>query len=95
MLNQLMSAIVEYRLVIMVVTLLVLVLLAKKRIDGPKLFLVLAATLAVSIIYELVMDEPVSRIPARINQALNQPGPTKSTNPHYYTTPENRQLPGE
>ncbi len=94
MLNQLINLTAEYHLVIMVATMILLVLLTKKKNDSRKVFLILAVILALSIVYELVMDEPVSRFPARINQTMNQPGPTESTNPRYYTSPEKRQLPG-
>ena len=85
-----MNIISEYRLAIMIGILAVLILLPKKKSGGNKLLLILTVVLAVSIIYELVMDEPVSRIPIRINQALNRPGPTKTTNPHYHVSPEER-----
>lgn len=96
MLNQLMNSIAEYRLVIMVVMLLLLMLAALRMTRRNKLLLLLIATLTGSIIYELAMDEPASRLPARIDQFLNQPGPKESTNPHYYSSPEKRyKLPSE
>ncbi|NOQ45319.1 MAG: hypothetical protein GQ559_01370 [Desulfobulbaceae bacterium] len=88
--NQVMNMISEYRLAIMIGILAVLILLPKKKPGGNKLLLIMTIALAVSIIYELVMNEPVSRIPAHINQVLNKPGPTKTTNPHYHVSPEKR-----
>ncbi len=88
--NQLVSLIMEYRLVIMSGILLLIVLGLKKKANGNKFLFILAGALAVSIIYELVMDEPVSRLATRINRSLEQPGPTESTNPHYYESPEKR-----
>ena len=89
--NQLMTIATEYRLVIMIGILALLILVAKKK-SGSKLLRILTAVLAVSIIYEIIMDEPASRIPNRINRTLNQSGPTptKSSNPRYYVSPEER-----
>ena len=89
--NQVMSMIIEYRLAIMIGVLVLLILLLKKKSGKNKILLILTVTLALSIIYEVVMDEPASRIPDRISHALNQPSSTtKSSNPHYYVSPEER-----
>jgi len=90
MLNQLVNLMTEYRLVIMSAILLFIILGLKKKTNGNRLLFILAGALAASIIYELVMDEPVSRIPARINRILEKSGPSESTNPHYYVSPEKR-----
>ncbi len=89
--NQLMTIIAEYRLAIMIGILALLILVSRKK-SGNKLLLILTGALAFSIIYEIVMDEPASRIPNRINRTLNQSGPTptKSSNPRYYVDPEER-----
>ena len=50
----------------------------------------LIVLLGISIIYEVIMDEPVTQMPARINQTLNQSGSDKSENLHYHQTPETR-----
>jgi len=91
MMNQLMTLATEYRLAIMIGILVLLILVSRKK-SGNKLLLILTGVLAFSIIYEIVMDEPASRIPNRINRTLNQSGPTptKSSNPHYYVPPEER-----
>lgn len=90
MLNQLMDLLTKYRLLLMSGILVLLILRSKKRANGNRIVLILAGVLAGAIVYELVMDEPVTRLPARINQSLQQPGPTESTNPHYYVSPEKR-----
>ena len=92
MMNQLMTMIAEYRLAIMIGSLVLLILISIKRSGNNKLLLILTGVLAFSIIYEIVMDEPAARIPSRINRTLNQSGPTptKSSNPHYYVSPEER-----
>lgn len=88
--SELVYIITEYRLVIMIGALFLLVI-AQWKGKGNKFLLTLIVILALSIGYELVMNEPVSRLPARIDSSLNQPGPTKSSNPHYYIPPEERQ----
>ena len=90
--NQIMTMIVEYRLAIMIGVLVLLILLSKKKSGKNKILLILTVTLALSIIYEVVMDEPANRIPGRISRALNQPSSssTKSSNPHYHVPPEER-----
>ena len=98
MITQLMTMIAEYRLAIMIGILALLILVSRIKYRGNKFLLILTGALAFSIIYEFVMDEPASRIPNRINRTLNQSGPTptKSSNPHYYISPEERyNLPQE
>ena len=92
MMAQLITMIAEYRLAIMIGILALFILVSRKKFGGNKLLLILAGALAFSIIYEIVMDEPASRIPNRINRTLNQSGPTptKSSNPRYYVDPEKR-----
>ncbi len=85
--NQVMPLLSQYHLPIMVGAFILLLLLAKKR-RNKTLFTIALVALAGSIAYELIWNEPVSRIPAKINQALNQPQPTKSSNPNYYAIPE-------
>ncbi len=91
MMNQLMTLATEYRLAIMIGILVLLILVSRKK-SGNKLLLILTGVLAFSIIYEIIMDEPASRIPNRINRTLNPSGPTptKSSNPRYYVSPEER-----
>lgn len=96
--TQLMTMIGQYRLPIMAGILVLLILVSKKKYGGNRLLLILTSLLAFSIAYEIIMDEPASRIPGRINRALNQSGqtPAKSANPHYYVPPEERyNLPKE
>jgi len=89
--NQIMTMIVDYRLAIMIFVLVLLILLSSKKRRSKKVLLFLTVTLALAIIYEFVMDEPASRIPGHISRALNQSNSsTKSSNPHYYVSPEER-----
>jgi Mn2+/Fe2+ NRAMP family transporter len=88
MVEQLMNIISEYHLIIMIVMLLLLMLASLRKVRNNKLLLILIATLTGSIIYELVMDEPASNLPQRIDQFFNHPGPVENTNPHYYSSPE-------
>lgn len=85
--NQIMPLLTQYHLPIMVGAFVLLLLFARKRRNTP-LFTIALVALAASIFYEIIWNEPVSRIPVRINQALNQPPPTKSSNPNYYAIPE-------
>ena len=90
MMNQLMTMAAEYRLAIMIGILALLILVSRIKYRGNKFLLFLTGALAFSIIYEIVMDEPASRIPNRINRTLNQSGPTESSNLQYYVPPEER-----
>jgi uncharacterized membrane-anchored protein YitT (DUF2179 family) len=85
--NQIMPLLSQYHLPIMVGVFILLLLFSRKR-RNKTLFTIALIALAASILYEIIWNEPVSRIPVRINQALNQPPPTKSTNPNYYAIPE-------
>jgi hypothetical protein len=55
-----------------------------------KLFLITALLLAFSAGYELIMQEPVTRMPGRINRYLNNGGADHTENPHYYVDPTER-----
>lgn len=90
MTEQLMDLVADYHVIIMIVMLLLLMLAALRQTRRNRLLLLLIVTLTGSIIYELIMNESVIRVPMRIDNFLNQPGPTESTNPHYYTSPEER-----
>ena len=92
MTTQLMTMAAEYRLEIMIGILALLILISRIKYRSNKFLLFLTGALAFSIIYEIVLDEPASRIPSRINRTLNQSGstPTESSNPHYYVPPEER-----
>ncbi len=85
--NQIMPLLSQYHLPIMVGAFILLLLFAKKR-RNTTLFTIALVALAASIFYEIIWNEPVTRVPARINQALNQPQPSKSSNPNYYAIPE-------
>jgi hypothetical protein len=84
-----MEILIEYHLWIMAAALLGLVLLPKKQ-KKKKSVLTLIIVLAFSIGYELVMGEPVTEMPGRVNQYFNQSGPSKTENPRYHSTPEER-----
>ncbi len=86
-----MSILTEYHLIIMIAALALLLFLSRGKAGRNRLLIFITITLSLSILYELVTDEPASRIPGRINWALNQPGEAdKSSNPHYYISPEER-----
>ena len=85
--NQITPLLSEYHLHIMVAVFVLLLLSSRKKRNKTLFFIALIA-LAGSILYEVIWNEPVSRIPVRINQALNHPQPTKSSNLHYYDIPE-------
>jgi hypothetical protein len=70
------------------VGLFVLLFLISRKKRNKTLFFIALTALAGSILYEVIWKEPVSRIPVRINQALNHPQPTKSSNLNYYALPE-------
>ncbi len=88
--NIILPLITEYRLLIMTALMLFFILLTQKKKGSKKVLRALTVILAMSITYELVAHEPASRIPGRIHLALNQPGPTESSNTHYYIDPEKR-----
>ncbi len=84
-----MEILIEYHIWIMVAALLGLILLARKQ-KKKKSVLTLITVLAFSIGYELVMGEPVTEMPSRVNQYFNQAGASKTENPRYYSTPEEK-----
>jgi hypothetical protein len=90
MTDQIINMVVEYHLIIMIVMLLILMLAALRQKRSNKLLLILILTLTGSIIYEIMLDESVLKFPGRIDSYLNQPGPSESSNPHYYSSPEER-----
>jgi len=82
-----MSLLIEYRPYIMIAALVGMIFLPsewRKR----KLFVITAFMLAFSAGYELIMDEPVTRMPGTVNRALNEEGPEHTENPKYYKTPD-------
>ncbi len=85
-----MTILSHYHLHIMVGLFVLLLLFSRKKRNKTLFFIALIA-LAGSILYEAIWHEPVSRIPVRINQALNHPPPTQSSNLHYYAIPENEK----
>ena len=82
-----MSFLIEYRPYILLAALVGMIFLPsewRKR----KLFQLTAFLLAFSAGYELIMHEPVTKMPGTINRALNEKGTEKNENPHYYKTPD-------
>lgn len=82
-----MSFLIEYRPYILIAALVGMIFLPsewRKR----KLFQIAAFLLAFSAGYELIMDEPVTRMPGRIDRALNEKGVDRSENPKYYKSPD-------
>ncbi len=82
-----MSFLIEYRPYILLAGLVGMIFLPsewRKR----KLFQLTAFLLAFSAGYELIMHEPVTKMPGTINRALNEKGAEKNENPHYYKTPD-------
>jgi NAD/NADP transhydrogenase beta subunit len=84
-----MEILIEYHLWIMVAALIGLILLPQKQ-RKKRSVLTLMTLLAFSIGYELVMSEPVTEMPGRVNQYFNQKGASETENPHYYTNPKER-----
>jgi uncharacterized membrane protein YbjE (DUF340 family) len=84
-----MELLAEYHLWIMIAVLIGFVLLPSEH-RKKKSVLTLIVVLAFSIGYELAMSEPVTEMPGRINRYLNQEGASKTENPHYYKTPDER-----
>lgn len=79
----------EYHLWIMIAILVGLILLPQKH-RKKKSVLTIITVLAFSIGYELVMNEPVTKMPGRVNRYFNQDSASTTENPHYYSTPEER-----
>jgi hypothetical protein len=81
-----MQLLMKYHLYIMIAALVGLFFLPTEW-RKKKLFLITAFVLAFSVGYELIMQEPVTKMPGRINSVLNEKGPEKSENVKYYKTP--------
>ncbi|WP_417915269.1 hypothetical protein [Candidatus Electronema sp. JM] len=82
-----MSLLIMYRPYILIAALVGMIFLPiewRKR----KLFIITAFLLAFSAGYELIMEEAVTKMPGRINRALNEKGPEKSENVKYYKKPD-------
>ncbi|MCI5131651.1 MAG: hypothetical protein D3904_09025 [Candidatus Electrothrix sp. EH2] len=84
-----MELLAEYRLWIMVAVLVGLIFLPQKH-RKKKPVLTLIIVLAFSIGYELIMREPVTKMPGTINRYFNQEGASRTENPDYYRDPDNR-----
>ncbi len=70
-----MEILIEYHIWIMVAALLGLILLPQKQ-KKKKSVLTLITVLAFSIGYELVMGEPVTEMPSRVNQYFHRRYPS-------------------
>jgi uncharacterized membrane protein YbjE (DUF340 family) len=81
-----MSLLIEYHLYIMIAALVGLVWLPQEH-RKKKSVITLMVLLAFSIGYEFAMKEPVTKMPGRINRALNQEGASESGNVKYYKDP--------
>jgi hypothetical protein len=84
-----MELLTEYHLWIMIAVLVGLVLLPRKH-RKKKSVLTLIVVLAFSIGYEVVMSEPVTEMPDRVNNYFSQDGVNHTENRHYYKKPEKR-----
>ena len=84
-----MELLAEYHFWIMIAALGGLILLPQEY-RKKKSVLTLMAVLAFSIGYELFMNEPVTKMPGRVNRFFNQEGAHKTENPHYYSQPEKK-----
>lgn len=84
-----MSFLIEYRPYILIAALVGMIFLPSEW-RKKKLFQIAAFLLAFSAGYELIMDEPVTRMPGTINRALNQDGAANNENTHYYQDPVDR-----
>ncbi len=84
-----MELFVEYHLWIMIAVVVGLILLPQEY-RKKKSVLTLIVVLAFSIGYELIMSEPVTEMPGRVNNYFNQAGADHTENEHYYNRPENR-----
>lgn len=83
-----MSMLAEYRPYIMIVALVGLFFLPSDW-RKSKLFIIAVVLLAFSSGYELIYKEPVTKMPARINHALNdEQVPEHSENVKYYKKPD-------
>lgn len=83
-----MDMLITYRLYIMIAAAVSLIFLPSEW-RKSKLFIITAVLLVFSIGYELLMKEPVTKMPSRINRALNEePQPEHSENAKYYRNPD-------
>ncbi len=81
-----MSLLTEYHLYIMIVVFIGSFFLPPKY-KKKKSIITLMVLLGFSIGYEFVMQEPVIKMPGRINRALSQEGPSETENVKYYKEP--------
>lgn len=84
-----MSLLIQYHLYILIAVLVGVVFLFGENRKKPLAKLIIL-TLAFAIGYELIMDEPVTRMPRRIQRTLNQKGAEHTENKHYYQDPIDR-----
>lgn len=82
-----MSLLVDYHLYLMIAALVGLFFLPTEY-RKKKSFITVLIVLIFSIGYELAMQEPVTKMPGRINRALNEKGPEHSENAKYYKSPD-------
>jgi hypothetical protein len=82
--EQLLKTVAEYRFFIMLGLLTLLIIFNTRSTGRNRFVCLLTALLALSIGYELAMDEPVTRLPQRINHFFNHPSAGSSQNIHYY-----------
>ncbi len=84
-----MDLLAQYHLYIMIaVAILPFVLPTEHKRN--KLVITIVVLLALSVVYEVAMKEPVTKMPGRIMATLNQSGADDSANPHYHKTPATR-----
>ena len=84
-----MNLLAQYHLYIMIaVAILPFVLPTEHKRN--KLVITIVVLLAISVIYEVAMKEPITKMPSRIMTTLNQSGADETANPHYHKTPETR-----
>lgn len=82
-----MSFIIQYRLYILIAAFVGLFFLPSEY-KKKKSIITLMVILGFSAGYEAIMQEPVTKMPGRVNQYLNQDGPSQSENIHYYKDPD-------
>jgi hypothetical protein len=83
-----MDMLITYRLYIMIAAAIGLIFLPSEWRKN-KLFIIAAVLLVFSLGYELLMKEPVTKMPGRINRILNEePQPDHSENAKYYRNPD-------
>ena len=84
-----MEVLAEHHLWIMIAALVGLILLPQEY-RKKKSVLTAMAVLAFSIGYEVIMSEPVTRMPGTVSRFFGQEGVNETENPHYYSQPEKR-----